>query len=1042
MKKLVTIAIAAIAGQLFADSKNANRALKRMLMFALATLGLTFVTQAACPEGYTDLGGTYSFAVDDAHATSGKWYINGEFRPVDGATIDGAEWYVDNLIAFQADGQVLNLKSGTLTWTATGWGGGVYPNNNTKWLNFMPGSTLVCINPNISVSGDNGVFEKCFRDGESNFHYNNERITDETRFNELFTVEAGPSGGSMFYLTPIDADTPVFEAVVATAAEGGKIAVSASFVQAGSPAATVYAAWATSDLGRDMSNWSDTLTELGTASTVSGLNGFLSNVPDKTIVYVRLFAVSGEKGSVSNPIQLYSRYYGVPGVVNEFLGTVDTSLSTAGNWLLGHVPTDSEIRWFETATVEVSGNFTPRATDEFRGGSFIVGNEFQPVDGCHFAGTDFTMTRIAPQHSPAAFTAVAGNFVITSNNNSFWNDGQSSRYCEISVGSTAVFTFPMSKSDFVNNYLSKFRHGGASITSSEFNDQSVWTVVEDNDGEDNITTTFYLTPAAEGAPELGDVSATVDSDSATVVTINAVLAKVGASQPTSFIVNYGFASDAMSESIAFAHAGDYVDGTAVSVQLPNLVAKRLYYYQVVAVNDADRASSDVGTFVTFNPGATDCVWIGGTSSKASVASNWSTGVAPTATTDVQIYDVYSKNSTIEWDVPVVASWHQESFANGSVEVVFETTTNSAVTITGNATILSGSWTHKGPAAEPVNCLNVQVGGDFTLAAGAKIETKRTGYHLAGPGKSVNYGTLEDGEETRQLWTGGAYAGDAGHPTYTGSFVSYGSILNPIDWGSAGKGDGDQKGYSGAGLIILNVAGALAVNGNIEANGFGYNLNDFAGSSGGTINITAGTIAGNGKITANGGNCNCGPGGGGRIRVALTDANATFASFGAPDHIVANSGTLELNSTMTTKRDTMIGAAGTITLVSGGETKVIVADTCTTRREPTTETLVSATHLPARQNADSLSALKRTKWELSGHGAIRLTRDVQIASLSLSAEDGAQKVYTDGFKLTTPALVVNGSRFRSGTYTAETNPEFIVGDGSVTVGGSGLAVFVR
>jgi hypothetical protein len=87
-------------------------------------------------------------------------------------------------------------------------------------------------------------------------------------------------------------------------------------------------------------------------------------------------------------------------------------------------------------------------------------------------------------------------------------------------------------------------------------------------------------------------------------------------------------------------------------------------------------------------------------------------------------------------------------------------------------------------------------------------------------------------------------------------------------------------------------------------------------------------------------------------------------------------------------------------------------------------------------------LKHTKWELSGHGAIRLTRDVQIASLSLAAADGTQKVYTDGFKLTTPALVVNGSRFRSGTYTAETNPEFIVGDGSVTVGGSGFVVFVR
>ena len=193
------------------------------------------------------------------------------------------------------------------------------------------------------------------------------------------------------------------------------------------------------------------------------------------------------------------------------------------------------------------------------------------------------------------------------------------------------------------------------------------------------------------------------------------------------------------------------------------------------------------------------------------------------------------------------------------------------------------------------------------------------------------------------------------------------------------------------------------------------------------------------ITANGGNCNCGPGGGGRIRVALTGENATFANFGAPDHIVANSGTLEPTADQTLKRDTMIGAAGTITLVSGGEIKVIVADTCSTRREPTTETLMSATHLPAMQNGDSMPELKHTKWELSGHGAIRLTRDVQIASLSLAAADGTQMIYTDGHNLKTAVLYINGTRMR-GTYTKTSS--WVDGEGSVTVGGSGFAVFVR
>jgi len=156
-----------------------------------------------------------------------------------------------------------------------------------------------------------------------------------------------------------------------------------------------------------------------------------------------------------------------------------------------------------------------------------------------------------------------------------------------------------------------------------------------------------------------------------------------------------------------------------------------------------------------------------------------------------------------------------------------------------------------------------------------------------------------------------------------------------------------------------------------------------------------------------------------------------------------------NATDAAAYDISPAAAGTVCLAIAGGSPVVKVDNVfrygggePTWRVPTGESIAPATHLPAMQNGDSMPELKHTKWELSGHGAIRLTRDVQIASLSLAAADGTQKVYTDGFKLTTPALVVNGSRFRSGTYTAATNPEFIVGGGSVTVGGSGFAVFVR
>ena len=93
-----------------------------------------------------------------------------------------------------------------------------------------------------------------------------------------------------------------------------------------------------------------------------------------------------------------------------------------------------------------------------------------------------------------------------------------------------------------------------------------------------------------------------------------------------------------------------------------------------------------------------------------------------------------------------------------------------------------------------------------------------------------------------------------------------------------------------------------------------------------------------------------------------------------------------------------------------------------------------------QGGDSMLVLKTTEWELSAHGAIRLTRDVQIASLSLATDDGTQMIYTDGYNLKTAALYVNGTRLR-GTFTKD-NANWIAGEGSVIVGGSGFVVTIR
>ena len=279
-------------------------------------------------------------------------------------------------------------------------------------------------------------------------------------------------------------------------------------------------------------------------------------------------------------------------------------------------------------------------------------------------------------------------------------------------------------------------------------------------------------------------------------------------------------------------------------------------------------------------------------------------------------------------------------------------------------------------------------------------------------------------------------------------ATYGSILDPLSYGSGGWGDGSI--YAGGGVIKLTVTGSLIVNGTICSRGFGYaqaaEINIGGAGSGGSVNLTAGRLTGSGRIDANGGNNGLyGPGSGGRVKVSLLETGAAFADFSGT--IEALGGSLQ-NNTQATTYDLSPGAAGTVCLVEPNSDPIVkvynvwrYGDTAADWRvADSPDALPSATHLPAKQNGDSLSALKPTKWELSGNGAIRLTSDVKIASLSLAADDGTQTVYTDGFKLTTAALTVNGINLR-GVYTKD-NAAWVKGNGSVTVGGSGFVVVVR
>ena len=166
--------------------------------------------------------------------------------------------------------------------------------------------------------------------------------------------------------------------------------------------------------------------------------------------------------------------------------------------------------------------------------------------------------------------------------------------------------------------------------------------------------------------------------------------------------------------------------------------------------------------------------------------------------------------------------------------------------------------HTGPASSENAKVHVAVSGDMLVEAGAAVDVTARGY-------TPGYGPGYSGQA-------GSYHASHGGCSKTG--ICYGSMLRPIAYGSGTvthSGDSIAAAYrnggQGGGSIMLEVAGDLAVDGDIKANGAPEYDH---GTPGGSILIHAGTLSGSGRILAQAGNIAApgqqGYGGGGRIAV--------------------------------------------------------------------------------------------------------------------------------------------------------------------------------
>jgi hypothetical protein len=223
---------------------------------------------------------------------------------------------------------------------------------------------------------------------------------------------------------------------------------------------------------------------------------------------------------------------------------------------------------------------------------------------------------------------------------------------------------------------------------------------------------------------------------------------------------------------------------------------------------------------------------------------------------------------------------------------------SQLAISGNLTMYSGAvLRHSNIVNLATAAVNMSVGGNFDLQAGASIAAAGLGYAgnpvgaVAncgyGPGAGCTLGTLMSGVGGGH----GGFGGDNGDTTKSPGGFYYDSLTSPAQpgsGGSAGNGATAYGGGSGGGLVVLNVGGTFSLNGQINVNGTdgAGTTKGGGGGSGGGVNITAGALSGSGAITATGGRCLStsasygGGGAGGRIGLVVTGSDSSTVNIAA------------------------------------------------------------------------------------------------------------------------------------------------------------------
>jgi filamentous hemagglutinin family protein len=271
---------------------------------------------------------------------------------------------------------------------------------------------------------------------------------------------------------------------------------------------------------------------------------------------------------------------------------------------------------------------------------------------------------------------------------------------------------------------------------------------------------------------------------------------------------------------------------------------------------ASFSSASGAGVVTVNASSLTNKWINTSNGTWSVGSNWSRGIAPTATHDAWI-DVASVNPTVTVTAGAVAN---------SLHVGDTLTLNSSLGITGGMTVLNGgTWNHASGGGSTITAgsnITIDAGGVMNWSGGvigastdtsSKLFVNNGTINISGPGSSYQDIYRNWNNNGVVNWTGGRFtelvANASGEITFTNtatgqinlnttftgtdSFISggLGSLINQGTITSASSNaatttrlNGTQNALQNTGKIFANV-GTLSVgtSGSLAADTGGYTI---------------------------------------------------------------------------------------------------------------------------------------------------------------------------------------------------------------------------